>query len=92
MGATQIPVDDIIDVWRDMSKRERYEGREWRADMLKSIFSQDNGSTGAGQGGSRAGGLGGGEGGGTVSAAARATEKAAPTVAQRASTPMSSLT
>ena len=64
MGATQIPVDDIIDVWRDMSKRGRYEGREWRADMLKSIFSQDNGSTGAGQGGSRAGGLGGGEGGG----------------------------
>ena len=62
-----MPVDDIIDIWRDMSKRGRYEGRLWRAEMLKTIFSpspQEEGSAGAGASGAGSSGQGQGNGGG----------------------------
>ena len=54
----QIPVDEIIDIWRDMAKRGRYEGLLWRAHMLRTAFSPE----GDGSGGSGAEGTEGAEG------------------------------
>ena len=55
----QIPVDDIIEIWRDMSAHGRYEGRLWRAEMLQSVFSKLDNSGSGGDGGSGPGGEGG---------------------------------
>lgn len=38
--ASKIPVQDIIEIWRDQSKRGRYEGQLWKAHMLKLALDE----------------------------------------------------
>ena len=68
----KIPVQDIIDIWRDESKRGRYEGKLWKAHMLELDLGGSS-SGGGGGGGSDLGGSssGGGAGGGGSGGSAR---------------------